>query len=365
MSIMFRCNKCGKSFKVSDDKAGNRVKCNQCSAVIQVPALKSGLKKKVGNEADPINPKILAAVGAGVVVLICLILGIFVFSGSGDLVADSMSRVNDVKNAMSAEQLEMGDPEVNTIGMIMVPIRLGKFKTGKHVIIISKPYYMSSTEVTQGQWNAIMETKPWNFVKQPLKKNGKNYPATCINWQDAVEFCDRLSELEGHTYRLPTEAEWEYACRAGSRTSFSCGDHEIKKYGWTNDAGIDTHQPKLNQRIARNAFPHEVATKLPNPWGLYDMHGNVSEWCSDWIDYYPNNYLLDPTGPPKGKLKVVRGGNAQIPSTYSASGYRGKGVAPDSGQDFKFLGFRVVREYALPSGKNEADKKATPKSQMP
>ena len=109
-------------------------------------------------------------------------------------------------------------------------------------------------------------------------KEGADYPATCVNHDDAVEFCHRLSKQEGVEYRLPTEAEWEYACRAGTTTVFSFGDDAAKlgQYGWY----------KANASDMDEKYAHQVGQKLPNPWGLYDMHGNASEWCQGLFVYY-------------------------------------------------------------------------------
>ena len=150
-------------------------------------------------------------------------------------------------------------------------------------------------EVTQAQWQAVMGTTPWDVAKNV--KEGDDYPASYVNWPDAVEFCRKLSEKEGLEYRLPTEAEWEYACRAGTTTAYSFGDDasELGEYAWY----------KENAWGAGQKHPHTVGQKKPNPWGLYDMHGNVWEWCSDWRGDYSSESVTDPAGPSSGSVRTV------------------------------------------------------------
>jgi len=154
-----------------------------------------------------------------------------------------------------------------------------------------------------------------------------------VSWNDAVEFCRRLSKLPeekaaGHVYRLPTEAEWEYACRAGTTTEYSFGDFEsqLGEYAWFNGNSDET--------------THPVGQKKANPWGLYEMHGNVWEWCQDWhsADYYGSSPPADPQGPTRGSSRVLRGGSWCCPRDVRSAN-RGR-VGPDSrGSN---VGFRVV-----------------------
>jgi hypothetical protein len=152
-----------------------------------------------------------------------------------------------------------------------------------------------------------------------------------VTWNDATEFCRKLSELEGLTYRLPTEAEWEYACRAGSSAAYSFGDDatDLVNYAWVME----------NSYEAGEAFAHRVGEKRPNAWGLYDMYGNVWEWCGDWHGPYPGEPVTDPMGPPGGSGRVIRGGRwvSKAKSCRSADRI---GNTPDT-RDV-FLGFRVV-----------------------
>jgi formylglycine-generating enzyme required for sulfatase activity len=178
------------------------------------------------------------------------------------------------------------------VTMKLVLIHPGKFMMGEeeqHEVTLSKPFYMGVTEVTQAQYEAIMGTNPSSF-------KGPANPVETVSWNDATEFCKKLSEKTRQAVRLPTEAEWEYACRAGTKTAFSFGDDEsaLGDYAWYAANSGDT--------------THPVGQKKPNAWGLFDMHGNVWEWCADWWGVYPKGAVTDPQGPASGKYRVLRGG---------------------------------------------------------
>ena len=181
-----------------------------------------------------------------------------------------------------------------------------------------------------------MGTTPWDVAKNV--KEGDDYPASYVNWPDAVEFCRKLSEKEGLEYRLPTEAEWEYACRAGTTTAYSFGDDasELGEYAWY----------KENAWGAGQKHPHTVGQKKPNPWGLYDMHGNVWEWCSDWRGDYSSESVTDPAGPSSGSSRVIRGGGWGSVAEDCRSSRRFKGF-PSSRIYGSGFGFRVS---CVPSG---------------
>jgi len=183
---------------------------------------------------------------------------------------------------------------------------------------ITKPFGIGLTVVTQGQWRAVMGSEPWRHEGLEDDQCGDDFPAVYVSWHDAVLFCETLTGLERETgrltatqsYRLPTEAEWEYACRAGTTTAYSFGDdpEQLGEYGWfgENSGG------KL----------HPVAQKKPNPWGLFDMHGNVWEWCADWYD----GTLAggdDPVGRAAGASRVLRGGDWSLGASFCRSAYRG------------------------------------------
>ena len=184
-------------------------------------------------------------------------------------------------------------------------------------VTISRGYWMGKYEVTQGEYEAVMGDNPSNFNGVPWE-GGPDYginlsrPVEEVWWDDAVAYCAALTQLEraagripaNCVYRLPTEAEWEYACRAWTSTRFSYGDDP----GSTNLTNYAWYQDNSDRQT------HPVGQKLPNPWGLYDMHGNVWEWCQDWIDVYPGGIAVDPQGPAIplptwGSGHVFRGGS--------------------------------------------------------
>ena len=239
----------------------------------------------------------------------------------------------------------------NSIGMELIEIPAGKFTMGSPEdekdhqedeaqvsVTLTKPFGLGKTEVTQGQWKSVMGTEPWDG--QDNVKADKDCPATYVSWDEATEFCKKLTTIEHKSgklkadeeYRLPTEAQWEYACRAETTTAFSFGNDESKlgEYAWFDD----------NFKNVDEKYDHEVGLKKPNPWGLHDMHGNVFEWCSDWYD----GKLIggvDPIGPEEGSNRVNRGGCWWYSPDYCRSAFR-YGYAP-SYRNNDVLGFRVAR----------------------
>ena len=190
-----------------------------------------------------------------------------------------------------------------------------------HNVILTNSFYLGIHPVTQGQYCAITGTNPSHF------STVEAYPVERVSWHDAQSFIERLNEKE-HRYRLPSEAEWECACRAGTTTVYSFGDdaRKLNDSAWTSEnSGRKTHP---------------VGRKQANPWGLYDMYGNVWEWVQDWYGAYPDSTLTDPTGPETGSNRVIRGGSWGNTARYSRSAYR-RGFRPDS--RYSDVGFRVVR----------------------
>lgn len=192
-----------------------------------------------------------------------------------------------------------------------------------HIVKISKPFYMGKFEVTQGQYQKVMDTNP-SFFK------GNNLPVENVSYNDALKFIDKLNSIEGKTiYHLPTEAQWEYAARAGSNDLYFFGDgsDSIREYVWffSNSNG------KTNR----------VGRLKPNQWGLHDMIGNVWEWCGDYYDheYYSKSPSLDPKGPETGFVRVFRGSSWFFYNECCRSADRENGPP-----DFKtyYLGFRLV-----------------------
>jgi len=172
---------------------------------------------------------------------------------------------------------------------------------------------MGVTEVTQEQYQAVMGTNP-SWYK------GATNPVDGVSWNDATEFCKKLSEKTHQTVRLPTAAEWEYACRAGTQTAYSFGDDPsaLGDYAWN-----------YGNRGSGGRI-HPVGQKKPNAWGLYDMHGNVWEWCEDWFGEDPKGPVTDPSGPATGTLRVQRGGSVGNPDDDVLWNAVRAGNSPDS-----------------------------------
>jgi formylglycine-generating enzyme required for sulfatase activity len=230
-----------------------------------------------------------------------------------------------------------GKLTINGIQYDFAAIPAGAFKMGSpdsgyqwerpiHTVKITKPFWICKTEVTQGLWKAVMG----NDENDSNYKLGDDYPVDQVFWFQCAEFTEKLNALVGGNYfRLPTEAEWEYACRAGT-TSERYGD--LNSIAWHgNNSG---------------AMPHPVGNKQPNSWGLYDMLGNVEEWCQDWWgeDYYSQSPSQDPTGPASGTRKVLRGGNWNGFPEDVRSSYRHSYNAPNYSS--YYIGFRIAANSA-------------------
>lgn len=230
----------------------------------------------------------------------------------------------------------------NSLGMAFVLVAAGTFEMGSpatesgrdadegpvHAVTLSRPFYLGKYEVTQGQWEAVMGTTPSRFPRC-----GRTCPVEMVSWDDAQAFIAALNRQEGvPVYRLPTEAEWEYAARAGTQTAYHFGHtaRELERYAWYGDNGLF------------RAGTHPVGQKQPNGWGLYDMHGNVWEWVADWYGKhtYSSRPAMDPRGPRTGTQRVFRGGDWAISARHCRAASRG-GAAPDNyGAG---IGFRLAR----------------------
>jgi formylglycine-generating enzyme required for sulfatase activity len=202
---------------------------------------------------------------------------------------------------------------------------------------LTSGFWLGIYEVTQEQWEQVIHTTPWHG--QLYVREGVDYPATYISWTDAMHFCTVFDDEERRAgrvserwqYTLPSETQWEYACRAGTTTLYSFGDREadLAKYAWYEG----------NAWSADEQYPHRVGGKEPNAWGLFDMHGNVWEWCRDWR----GTLMLagnDPVNSRTGSVRVQRGGSWNLPAKYSRSGNRSGGSPPEF-RNFS-IGFRVV-----------------------
>ncbi len=215
----------------------------------------------------------------------------------------------------------------NSIGIKLALIPPGEFLMGspdsdsvassnekpQHRVQIAKPFYLGLYEVTQAQYQKVVGSNPSMF-------KGESLPVETVSWEDAMAFCTKLSEVAeeraaGRTYRLPTEAEWEYACRAGSASKYSFGDSEaeLEKYAWySKNSGFTTHP---------------VGEKQANGWGLCDMHGNVWEWCQDWYGAYAAGAASDPSGSGAAAYRGLRGGSWYFYGGRCRSAYRSE-LAP-------------------------------------
>jgi len=240
------------------------------------------------------------------------------------------------------------------LGLVMVQIPAGTFRMGASpeergfrdidtaptTVRISRPFWLGKFEVTQREWRAIMKDNPSDFV-------GDLLPVDSVDWEMATEFCRRLTERErqagrlkaGYVYALPTEAQWEYACRAGSTGPVG----KLDDLGWyTGNSG--SWAPSPGPASARTGEvwrmgTHPVGQKLPNAWGLYDMYGNVLEWCSDRYGQYPVGEVTDPAGAGTGSARVLRGGgwwtDPQVCNAFSRT------KAPPN-RHHSALGFRLA-----------------------
>jgi len=231
----------------------------------------------------------------------------------------------------------------NSIGMEFVLIRPGSFRMGSpedepgrylgeilHKVNLTRPFYLQTTEVTQAQWRAVMGDNPSSH-----KRCGDRCPVEQVSYEDAQRFIRELNLKEGtDRYRLPTEAEWEYACRAGSTkalpngtiTRFQCDlDDNLNAISWYCGNAQDQ--------------VHPVTGKNPNAWGLYDMLGNVQEWCRDWFGPYPADEVVDPNGPQKGTYRVMRGGAWFSPARDVRCASRFGSPPP---YRFRHIGFRLA-----------------------
>ncbi len=240
----------------------------------------------------------------------------------------------------------------NDLGMEFVLIPAGEFLMGsppdeahrselevRHKVIISKPFYMQTTEVTLGQWRALMGKKLFG-----RREGTDNHPVTRVSWYDCRDFIAKLNARNEGVYRLPTEAEWEYACRAGTQTAYSWGDKiDCSRAMYANNRMKATEciDYVKSRQMAVNR-PAPVKSYPPNAYGLYDMHGNVWEWC---LDCYAENYNIndnkDPRGPDGGMARSRRGGSWYKHGYACRSANRAYGHAASK---FKTTGFRVVRE---------------------
>ncbi|MFO0977815.1 MAG: formylglycine-generating enzyme family protein [Planctomycetaceae bacterium] len=265
--------------------------------------------------------------------------------------------LSSVRGQLAAQQLSrsivgMKSGEIrseNSAGIRMVWIAADRFtmgspqdekgndaNEGQVEVSLTESFWLGQTEITQGQWTQLMGTSPWHGKANV--REGKDYPASFISWEDASSFVKKLNLNEHDSdslpndwnYSLPTEAQWEYACRGGKKTAFSFGDDpvEFDAYGWSAENAFEKGEP----------FSHEVGRKRPNEYGLHDMHGNVWEWCKDNFDArLPGG--TDPLRDDGSPLRVNRGGGWNFATRWCRSASR-LGDAADS--RYNNLGFRIA-----------------------
>ena len=239
----------------------------------------------------------------------------------------------------------------NSLGMEFILIPSGTFTMGsppdepyrgssevQHRVSISRPFYIQTAEVTLKQWRSLMGKRLLG-----RRKGSDNMPVTQVSWFDCMKFIKRLNRLGEGKYRLPTEAEWEYAARAGTTSPFSWGDSidcEKAMYG-NNSLKHDVCQLYIKSLELQIDGPAPVKSYQPNPWGLYDMHGNVWEWCMDWFGDYKKNPATDPKGPVSGTERIRRGGS------WFKHGYSCRSANRSFGHQatrYRTTGFRLVRD---------------------
>lgn len=269
----------------------------------------------------------------------CFLIMFYIF-----LAASILFCVSGSADAEPAKEMSVKLPGGSTMKMVWV--NPGTFIMGspydeesreenesqQHEVNISKGFWMGKYEVTQEQWESVMNTRPWDG--QVFAKKAAEYPAVYISWNDAQKFIAKLNAgQDSEIYRLPTEAEWEYACRAGTQTPYSYGSdlQKLGDYAWH---GKNTYEVK-------EMYAHKVGQKMANQWELNDMHGNVWEWVQDYYAPYSEEAQIDPTGPETGSQRVFRGGSFYYLARFARSAYRGY----NSPRHRLFnLGVRVLRQ---------------------
>ena len=292
-----------------------------------------------------------------------------ILSASSRLSAAAAQAIEQARPSGAASPIAHVDHGItNAVGMKLVPIAKGKLQMGSglnlkeegyrfaepvHAVTLTRDYHLGAFEVTQAQYLKVMGNNPSYFQGEQVGNvDSSNHPVDRVSWADANEFCKRLSALPeeraaGRVYRLPTEAEWEYACRSGSSAPFGFGGLEL-----ADDNGWFSSNCKGRS--------HPVGKKDPNPWGLHDMHGNVMEWCHDWAGDYPTGAVSDPTGAKEGYSRMIRGGAWLTPAVLGKAGSRAFHFPPDTRSDY--VGFRVAMSLPeqLPASPSPQGKSNTP-----
>lgn len=307
-------------------------------------------------------------IGSIIALLLVLIIAYLVL-WENNVILEKKNNSKSVTESRSQGNINESSGFNGPNGMSFVYIQPGEFMMGSpeteterdddeifHEVKITKGFYLQSTEVTQSQWAAVMGSSPSSF-----KSCGPECPMESVSWESVQSFIFKLNEdSKDYVYRLPTEAEWEYACRAGTNTSVYNGNISviseknatlIDDIGWYGGnscvgyaAAFDCSEWGEREKSCHNCGPHPVASKEPNAWGLYDMIGNVGEWCSDWYEQYEASNGIDPKGPASGNFKVFRGGSWYLDARFCRAAVRSK--APQTSRFF-FIGFRLAADRKM------------------
>lgn len=309
------CPNCGESLDLPEEERRKRVLlCSKCSFP---------LPRQPGQERTP-TQDLLEATGANFGWIAA-----FLFALAFLVIAQAWLSPEAVRPEALPQSV------TNSVGMRLALIPAGTFRMGSpagspdeqpvRTVTISRPFYLGATEVTNEQFTRVMQQAPF-FPNDPPTK-----PVVFVSWHQAKDFCLRLSVLEKATYRLPTEAEWEYACRAGTTTEFFWGNAWQDGFAWAHpNSGRPTRST------------HPVGSMKPNAWGLHDMSGNAGEWCEDvYAPAYPPGDVTDPKGPARGDFRVVRGGAYDHTPEGVRSAARGHHLPGEAAMG---PGFRVVME---------------------
>ena len=287
------------------------------NASVVLPKIITQPKSQTVNEGESVTFSVVAEGGSS--------------SGNADFSVPLSSSVNLDMVWINPGTFIMGSPE-NELGR-----NIDGGDETQHQVTLTKGYWLGKYEITQAQYQTVMGNNPSYFKES-------NLPVESVSWFDATNFCAKLTEIEkaagrlpeGYEYTLPTEAQWEYACRAGTTTALNSGKNLTSEYeecSNMNEVGWYEYNS--------NSTTHPVGQKRPNAWGLYDMHGNVWEWCLDWYGAYPTSAVTDPVGPNTGSFRILRGNSWLDPALYSRSAERLHYIYPDH-TAYADCGFRVA-----------------------
>jgi formylglycine-generating enzyme required for sulfatase activity len=250
--------------------------------------------------------------------------------------AEPSNETSEQKAPAKTEVVDLGGGV--TMEFVLIPrgaFQMGSFmeaagdadETPRHQVTLTQPFFLGKYEVTQEQWTRLMGSNPSRF-------KGAKRPVDTVSWNDCQRFLEKLHAKTGRTFTLPTEAQWEYACRAGTDLRWNIGDQPTSfgEHAWfIQNSGKTTHP---------------VGEKKPNAWGIHDLYGNLGEWCADWYaNPYPKGDAVDPQGPPAGQSKVIRGGAWGDDPINARSAYRNAN-GPDGAHDG--IGFRCVMVVETP-----------------